>query len=62
MANKDLSRKCHKVRGRKDAWWSEEHAGIWVMCEPKRQTSQVLIPWRSIRTAMERKDRETTDG
>lgn len=57
MATKHLSNDPHHIRGREDAWWYEESSGVLVVVEPQTRTTQVLIPWRSIRTALARKDK-----
>ncbi len=58
MSDNDLSRHPHSIRGRKDAWWYEEAAGINVVVERQSNTTQVMIPWRSIRYALARKAKE----
>ena len=57
MSDKHLSNMPHNIRGRKDAWWYEENGGINVVVEPQGATTQVMIPWRSIKAALARKER-----
>lgn len=59
MANKDLSLKPHFFRATKEVWWYEEGQGLAIEiapcgCRPHRE---VKISWRSIRAALERKER-----
>ena len=58
MSDKDLKRDPHSIRGRPDAWWYEEAAGLSVVVERQPKTTSVLIPWRAIRYALARKDDE----
>jgi hypothetical protein len=63
MADKHLDPRPHHVRGCDDAWWYEEPRGICVVVEGhdelgRKLTKQRMIPWRSIKTALARKERE----
>ena len=58
MSRKHLQNKSHHFKGRDDAWWYEENNGIHVVVERKEGTTIVHLPWRSIRSALKRKDRK----
>jgi len=59
MSNKDLQLTSHNILPGK--WWYEEVAGIHVVIEARDgqgrliQTVSALIPWRSIKAALNRK-------
>ena len=59
MSNKDLEDAPHDLKKRDDAWWYEEKGGICVVVERKGwdDTTQIWLPWRSIRSALARKDK-----
>ena len=59
MSVEHLHRTSHAIKDRPDVWWYEESGGICLVVEhPDRPSStQVLIPWRAIRRALERLDR-----
>ena len=61
MSDKDLSRKPHNTAD-DSCWWYDEPSGILIVksinVEGKFvRTDQVVIPWRSIRAALTRKDK-----
>ena len=61
MANKDLSLKPHTAKVQDDratAWWYEENGGIAVLVQPNGYARPLTfeIPWRTLRTALRRKD------
>ena len=62
MSKKHLKRDPHDARvthGNAQAWWYEENFGICVVVEPRDdRTAQIVIPWRSIRAALARKDKQ----
>ena len=58
MASRHLSTKSHKVAGRHDVWWDEVNAGLFIYHQGKGgKVSEFLIPWRSLRDALARKDK-----
>ena len=62
MSDKHLSREPHRLRGTSRTWWYEESHGLTVVHEfyvndTYQRTDQIKIPWRTIRKALERKDR-----
>ena len=64
MADSDLKRYPHHIRGCKDMWWYEEPAGIVVVrrdytgrgSPSNPNLPSRTIPWHVIRQALERKD------
>ena len=57
MANKHLKAESHQVIGRLDAWWYEEHRGISVVVEQDAGETKIInIPWKTLRSALRRKD------
>jgi len=61
MGNKHLSNKPKGIKGNPHAWWYEEAGGIEIIHEilvagDYKRTDHILIPWKQIRTALERKD------
>lgn len=60
MADKHLERRPHHQRGEQDWWWYEEPQGIAVVVKGTSSacTRVVDIPWRSLRAALRRKDRD----
>jgi hypothetical protein len=63
MSTKHLQNNPHAIRGDTTAWWYEEEAGVCVVQQyltPRGTvfgTRSVVIPWRSIRGALARKDK-----
>ena len=60
MAQKDLKNTPHVVN--ENWWWYEENGGLIVCHYPSTTdlgTCRVEIPWRSIRAALKRKDRDS---
>ena len=61
MADTDLRRTSHKVRGTKNAWWYEEARGISVIVHrdaiQPSGAAEINIPWRQLRAALSRKER-----
>lgn len=57
MANKDLSLYSKKIS--LTAWWYEERGGIEIYYQALGETQILVgkIPWRSIRQALQRKDK-----
>ena len=55
MSKKDLQGKPHNINP--FSWWYEENHGVTVVVEPKPETQQIKMPWRSIRAALKRKDK-----
>lgn len=55
MSDKDLLRTSHAIRGTTMVWWYEEEKGI---CVVGMVGQTVVIPWRSIRGALKRKDKK----
>ena len=60
MVDKDLSRNPHNIRGEEDIWWYEDPKGIRVYAGQNvpRSLKSGLIPWKIIRAALARKDKE----
>ena len=63
MSNKHLSDSPHAVRGTNKTWWYEESQGIEVIhvihtmgCYVR--TDHIKIPWRGLRLALARKDKQ----
>lgn len=56
MANNHLQRKPHDVT--EDLWWYEEPGGICICFKNGNRFNQALIPWRSVRAAIKRKDKK----
>ena len=63
MANKDLLLKPKWPRD-KSWWWYEISGGIsvHVPAKPGLSAKGVVIPWRSLRAALARKDKGARDG
>jgi hypothetical protein len=63
MAEKDLDCRPHHIRGHNDdSWWYEDPKGIVVVVwgydiHGKATPKQRLIPWRSIKNALGRRER-----
>lgn len=62
MANKDLSRKSHHVKGDEAFWWYEEPGGLALMYHTHNshgnlETVEKRISWRALRNALRRKDK-----
>lgn len=64
MAKKDLSPNPKKARMKygadAEAWWYEENGGIEIHIDPGKDLARhisFVIPWRSIRRALARKDK-----
>ena len=55
MANKDLWHKPHSLG---EIWWYETSAGIEIYFTVQERIDCRLIPWRSIRAALARKDKK----
>ena len=65
MGNKHLSLKPKIIQD--SAWWYEEPSGISVVHEIREgdryiRTDTLNIPWRQIRAALKRKDKEAPRG
>ena len=63
MTDFDLRNYPHKLRGTDRTWWYEEPHGITVVHqvyiqEVLNRTDQIKIPWRALRDALARKDRD----
>ena len=57
MSNKDLRRQPHTSTD-KNWWWYEEAKGLTIVHDPANDnTGTFLIPWKSIRAALVRKDK-----
>jgi len=57
MADKDLKRGPHYFKHRDDVWWYEEPKGIYIVVKQQfKTTTDIEIPWRSLRAALRRKD------
>jgi hypothetical protein len=56
MSNEDLQRKPHNDKSGQ-MWWYEEPAGMTFVVWPSRDTREFVIPWRSIRAALRRKEK-----
>ncbi|MDH3981311.1 MAG: hypothetical protein OES84_00245 [Kiritimatiellaceae bacterium] len=55
MSEKDLKLEPHNVT--ENLWWYEENAGVLIVFEGKNGPEQAIISWRSLRNALERKDK-----
>ena len=62
MADKDLSRKPHSIRGTERVWWYEEPRGICIVTNylGSDDSKSLYIPWSAIRAALARKEKEPT--
>jgi hypothetical protein len=60
MANKHLRLSPHCKRGEPEWWWYEEPKGVVIVLSPQMtggSAVSVKIPWKSLRGALQRKDR-----
>ena len=61
MSKKHLLDKPHEIiksSCSKSSWWYEENNGIMICVDPNTDLTMHLIPWRSIRNALARKDKK----
>jgi hypothetical protein len=62
MSNKNLRRTAHEFKKEKRVWWYEETKGIRLVVNfGKGTVCQPIIPWKTIRAALARKDKKGSD-
>ena len=61
MGNRHLSRDPHHTKD-DGVWWYEEPVGITLFVEQRTKVATIIIPWRSIRAALKRKDKKEIEG